>query len=100
MFFLSPGPESSGLTAGRGRGGRGDVSGHTCVSAEVGRTQAAAGSSPVSGRSWTNCQWCSEGTNKHRMQAERSALIGCPKQIVSVRGQHDWTNKNRKLQCS
>lgn len=43
-----------------------------------------------------SCLWCSEGTNKHRMWAESCTLIGHAKQIVSTRGRHDWTNKNRK----
>lgn len=100
MFFVSPGPISSGLRADRGRGGCGDVPARTCVSAEGARTRAAAESSPVSGRSWMSCLWCSEGTNKHRMRAESCFLIGYAKQIVSARGHHDWTNKNRKARRS
>ncbi len=98
MFTASPGPRSSGLRTDRGHGGRGDVPACTCVSAEGARTRAAAESSPVSGRSWMSCLWCSEGTNKHRMRAEGCSLIGFTKQIVSTRGRHDWTNKNRKPQ--
>lgn len=47
-----------------------------------------------------SCLWCSEGTNKHRMRAESCTLIGYGKQIVSARGRHDWTNKNRKRRRS
>lgn len=100
MFIISPGPRSSGLRAGRGRGVRGDVPACTCVSAEGARSRAVAKSSLVSGRSWMSCLWCSEGTNKHRMTAESCTLTGCTKHIVSARGCHDWTNKNRKPQHS
>jgi len=71
---VSPGPWSSGLRAGRGRGGRGDVPACTCVSAGGARTPAAAESSPASGRSWTSCPWCSG--DKHRMPCERRSPIG------------------------
>lgn len=100
MFFVSPGPIRSGLRADRGHGGRVDVPACTCVSAEGARTRGAAESSPVSGRSWMSCLWCSVGTNKHRMQAESCFLIGYAKQIVRARGRHDWTNKNRKARRS
>lgn len=95
MLTVSPGPRSSGLRAGRGRGGRGDVPACTCVSAEGARTRAAAKSSLVSGRSWMSCPWCSEGTNKHRMRAESCTHAGHTKQIAMI-GQ----TKNRKPQQS
>ena len=72
MDIVSPGPRSSGLRAGRGRGGRGgrgDVPSRTCVSAEGARTRAAAGSSPASGRSWTSCLWCSVDGDKQTQDA-------------------------------
>lgn len=82
MLIFSPGPRSSGLKTCRGRGGRGDVPTCTWVSVVGARTRVAAKSSLVSGRSWMNCLWCSEGTNKHRMRVKNCVLIGHAEQIL------------------
>lgn len=62
--MVLPGPKSSGLTAGRSRGGRGDVPACTCVSAEGAKTRTVAKSSLFSGRSWMSCRWRSDGGDK------------------------------------